>query len=382
MVVLELHFDSRFVYRSFSSLLQTAAPALRRFTLSAEPLKTTDQAALFFHDTGCDLPARLFRGAHASPNLREVHLCNVGLQEVRPDSALTNVTTLHLTADPKAFRSARRVNLGRLMPALTYLRLNDGAGGYGICLDTDDARRLTLEIGAHAKETQLVNDLLALSHAHLPTLTAHSPGREVLRMLLTAHGVAELEVLPGPDASSATLQMTLPNGRIRTFEGVRRDAMTASGRGADDAPVFSTVQKMTSRNVECLTPSIFGPADCIAQMLPRLDDVEFTLPPASAPHDPFHDAVFSAVLYTARAVVLRAHGPGGYQLTWESCLRAFSAQGAQPQRFPERMSIYGLELERPRWVLENGDPQERMFLTRVKAYDAVTGDFIRPRFSS
>ncbi|KZV99763.1 hypothetical protein EXIGLDRAFT_724313 [Exidia glandulosa HHB12029] len=82
-----------------------------------------------------------------------------------------------------------------------------------------------------------------------------------------------------------------------------------------------------------------------------------------------------------RIILRSAPSVSTVELTWETCVRIFTVLGLHDQpHFPDRLDLYNIELKRPRWVLENGEMEERRFLLRMRMYDSQ-GNSVRSRSS-
>ncbi|KZV99741.1 hypothetical protein EXIGLDRAFT_831282 [Exidia glandulosa HHB12029] len=341
--VLELSVADTTTLSAFDPVLLRPAPSLRHVSLA-------------YSGGHADMSFRLFQHVTATPNLRHAYFEGFllptlyGALRMHQASVFTQLEKLYI----KGRASTMPLNLDRLAPRLETLHLSPGEDACNLIV----SGRVHLVLHDYTTAEQVQMDLAHIAVQNLRSVYASGIALGPILCGLNRDGDGALTVL---DDSSCRLKLT--DGSTCTFTSVtREELLTVVTEPARD--IFSVVRRVaiSAHALHIFPPGIYKHALFTHVKEVMITDLTDTLLLQCS-------GLLALILTNAAHVVLRASK--ATELTWETCLRIFSTLGLREKpRFPERLDLYNIELKQPRWVLENGDPDERWFFLRVRMYDA------------
>lgn len=330
----------------FDPILMKPAPLLR------------DVSLVYSNTAGhvC-VPVGLFRDAVVTPNLHTARFKGCFLPDhIARDSIFALLETLHV----EGRASEWPLQLQALTPTLKTLHLSGGPG----LTDSDRcnlAVRGSVNLVLHDYETpkHVMNQLALIDVQRLRSVHASGVALGIILDRVEGNGTLSF-------AKRSRIELVLSEGPTCTFDRVTSAEVLEAVSNSSPAREIFRAAKRVLVSAEAL--DVFPPGSIDTQALfTRVEEVEITdLTDTSLLQ---RSGLLALILTNAPRVILRA--AEATELTWETCLRVFSVLGLRDKpRFPERLDLYNIELKQPRWVLENGDPDERWFFLRVRMYDA------------
>ncbi|KZV83425.1 hypothetical protein EXIGLDRAFT_754409 [Exidia glandulosa HHB12029] len=343
-------------------ILMRPAPALRKFSVT-----NTNFAAI--GTTFATVPFLLFQDANATPNLRFATFIGFSLPtatsvpaDVVRHSFFSRLETLHIQGHARPFT----LDLNQLTPRLRTLPISRGRRPSRLTV----GENIDLFVSQYEHSNELLWDLADIRIHRLRSLHGLSAS-EFAAVLQLAGDFSTLSVTRDDSMfrvdSTCRVEFSMTDGPTCTFDRVLKSLFLPAVSGARGNGFRSAKRLFVS--AEVLDVFLTDPP-CSHALFPNVEGIEITNLTDSSVL--LRSDIVAYMLTTASRVILRGVAYARtVELTWETCLRIFSALGRDDKpRFPGHLELHNIELKVPYWVLEDGDPDECAFLLRVRMFDS------------